>query len=90
MHIGGGKEGAFGHGGQPSHESQQPASPVSRALTVIAASAQRDVPLLPRGDAAFLAHLIATREQLPQTRVKRRAEPEEAIAVYRAMSSLKI
>ena len=32
--------------------------------------------------ADFLAHLIATRDDLPQTRVRRRAEPAEAIAAY--------
>jgi hypothetical protein len=34
----------------------------------------------PRAD--FLAHLIATAERLPQTREKRRAEPEVAIQAY--------
>lgn len=34
------------------------------------------------GDAAFLTHLIATRENLPQTRVRRRAEPEQSVAAY--------
>ena len=32
--------------------------------------------------ADFLAHLIATREGLPQTRARRRAEPAEAAAAY--------
>ena len=36
--------------------------------------------------AAFLAQLIATQMQAPQTRARRRAEPEEAIAVYRSMT----
>jgi len=36
--------------------------------------------------AAFVAHLIATRMQAPQTRERRRAEPDEAIAVYRSMT----
>ncbi len=36
----------------------------------------------PRAD--FLAQLIATLEQAPQTRVRRRTEPEEAIAAYGA------
>jgi hypothetical protein len=36
----------------------------------------------PRAD--FLAQLIATMEHAPQTRVRRRAEPEEAIAAYSA------
>jgi len=38
--------------------------------------------------AAFLAQLIATREQAPQTRERRRASPAEAIAAYRAMAAL--
>ena len=36
--------------------------------------------------APFVAHLIATRMQAPQTRERRRAEPKEAIAVYRSMT----
>jgi hypothetical protein len=36
--------------------------------------------------APFVAHLIATRMQAPQTRERRRAEPDEAIAVYRSMT----
>ena len=39
---------------------------------------------------AFLAHLIATRMQAPQTRARRRAEPEEAIAVYRSMTQARV
>jgi hypothetical protein len=40
----------------------------------------------PYPSAPFVAHLIATRMQAPQTRERRRAEPEEAIAVYRSMT----
>ncbi len=36
----------------------------------------------PRAD--FLAQLIATLAQAPQTRARRRAEPDEAIAAYGA------
>jgi hypothetical protein len=35
-----------------------------------------------RPRANFLAQLIATVAQAPQTRVRRRAEPQEAAAVY--------
>jgi hypothetical protein len=35
-----------------------------------------------RCDAAFLAHLIATAEHVPQQREKCRAEPHEAAAAY--------
>ena len=61
--------------------------PASRALTVIAAPVR--VAAAPRGDAAFLAHLIATRTQAPQTRARRRAEPADAIAAYRGMGRLR-
>ncbi len=37
----------------------------------------------PRAD--FLAHLIATAAQAPQTRMRRRAEPADAVAVYDAI-----
>jgi|SRR3954447_3510594 hypothetical protein len=36
--------------------------------------------------APFLAHLLATRMQEPQTRVRRRAETDEAAAVYQSMT----
>jgi hypothetical protein len=35
----------------------------------------------------FLAHLLATRMQLPQARERRRAEPGEVIAAYQATMS---
>jgi hypothetical protein len=37
-----------------------------------------------RPQAEFLTQLIAMRAQAPQTRTRRRAEPEEAIAAYAA------
>ena len=39
-------------------------------------------------EAQFLAHLIATKDQLPQTRERRRADPAEAIAAYTAADAL--
>jgi len=38
-----------------------------------------------RARADFLAHLIATSVHMPQTRARRRAEPEQAVAVYGAV-----
>ncbi len=38
--------------------------------------------------AVFLAHLIAVKDQLPQTRERRRAEPSEVIAAYRAVEAM--
>lgn len=34
----------------------------------------------------FLAHLVAMRDQAPQTRQRRRAEPAEAIQIYQAQT----
>lgn len=86
MRIGGSREGRFGHGGQRPRETS--AAEPSRALTVVSAASARDSSLLTRGNAAFLAHLIATNAQAPQTRMKRRATPAEAIAAYRATADL--
>jgi hypothetical protein len=36
-------------------------------------------------NADFIAHLIATSAQEPQTRARRRATPDEASAAYRAL-----
>ena len=61
----------------------------SRALIPVeAAIPTREGPTAgQRPYAGFLAHLIATADQLPQTRERRRAEPEDAIAAYRSTVS---
>ena len=70
-------------------ETSRSAAPAMGALVAIA-------PPMPRSDtrwpmrhpaAPFIAQLIATRMRAPQTRERRRAEPEEAIAAYREMMS---
>jgi hypothetical protein len=38
-----------------------------------------------RANAPFVAHLIATVARVPQTRARRRAEPDAASAAYRAL-----
>ena len=38
--------------------------------------------------APFLAHLLATKDQHPQTRERRRAGADEALAAYRTTASL--
>jgi hypothetical protein len=69
--------------------AEQPNAPVSqsRALVAVDPAATRE-PAASFREATFLAQLIATREQLPQTRERRRAEPGEAIAAYRAAEAL--
>jgi hypothetical protein len=60
---------------------------VGTALVPIAPVVQRTTPRRsgspPRAD--FIAHLIATSAQAPQTRVRRRAEPVVATAAYGAL-----
>src|SRR5690348_15843553 len=56
----------------------------SRALIPLQPIERAETPLRTRPQAAFLAHLLATRDKLPQTRERRRAEPEQAVAVYAA------
>lgn len=60
----------------------------SRALVALTPVAAAYEPSGSHRQAAFLAHLIATKGQLPQTRERRRAEPAEAIAAYRATAKL--
>lgn len=71
-------------------ERREPQAPEAevRALIPIGAAAatDRSPPMARHPAAAFLAQLIATRMQAPQTRARRRAEPEDAIAMYRAMT----
>jgi hypothetical protein len=59
-----------------------------RALMVVAPAEAPQEPVANFRQAPFLAQLIATRDQLPQTRERRRAEPGEAIAAYRATEAL--
>ena len=73
----------------PERSAPQNAETATRALIPVAPAAptERCLTLARRPAAPFLAHLIATRMQVPQTRERRRAEPEEAIAAYGAASA---
>ena len=59
----------------------------SQALVALTPAATPEPSTIYR-QAAFLAHLIAVKDHLPQTRERRRAEPAEAIAAYRAAATL--
>jgi hypothetical protein len=62
--------------------------PPGRALvTVAAANVPPPRPAPGYRDALFVAQLIAGKAQLPQTRERRRAEPDEAMLVYRAATT---
>jgi hypothetical protein len=60
---------------------------VNRALVPVTPTVQDSTPTRAgsRPSADFIAHLIATSAQAPQTRARRRAEPAEAIAAYGAL-----
>jgi hypothetical protein len=68
-------------------EAAEPAV-ASRALVALTpAPSARDVPGAHR-QAPFLAQLLAMKDQHPQTRQRRRAEPDQAVAAYRAAAEL--
>ena len=62
---------------------------MSNALVPLAKAGRADtatnVRATSRANADFVAHLIATSAQAPQTRARRRANPDEAVAAYDAL-----
>jgi len=70
---------------EPAPVAEKPKQP-GTAMVVADAPPAAEEPLLARRQtsAPYLAHLIATRTGAPQTRERRRAEPEEATAAYAA------
>jgi hypothetical protein len=71
-------------------EIEAPAAVECRALALAGpASAARDERIVPHSSAAFLAQLLAVKAGLPQTRERRRADPDEAAHCYeQKMSAL--
>jgi hypothetical protein len=59
-----------------------------RALVTLPSVDQSPPRVAGYGSAPFLAQLVATKDQHPQTRERRRAEPEMASAAYRAAAAL--
>ena len=72
---------------QPEFVVQPVQDEAGRAVLVLEAPDAVETPTSYRA-AQFLAHLIATKDQLPQTRERRRADPAEAIAAYTAADAL--
>jgi hypothetical protein len=65
-------------------------TPASVALVPVAAAPCRVAPAaqgLTRPDPSFVAHLIAVATMSPQTRMLRRAAPEDAQAAYRSVAN---
>lgn len=81
-----GPSGPQGHpapGQQPDGDARPPEVPARSLVAVSPLRHRPDDPYhRPRPSAVFLAHLIATAQQAPQTRARRRAEPKDASAHY--------
>jgi len=60
----------------------------SRALVVLSPMTESAEPAIHYRHAPFLAQLVATKDHHPQTRERRRAEPDVALAAYRATAAL--
>jgi len=71
-------------GAEPVSAEQAPGRALVALTPVTAARAAPDT----YRQAPFLAQLIATKDRHPQTRERRRADPDEALASYRATVAL--
>jgi hypothetical protein len=60
----------------------------SRALVALDPLQSRSGNTVGHRYAPFVAQLVATKDQHPQTRERRRAEPNDALAAYRAVAAL--
>jgi len=78
--------GPLGRGKSSPTCAERAGSESSRALIAVAPPAESEPapPLSRRPAAGFIAHLIATAQQAPQTRERRRADPDVAVSTYRA------
>jgi hypothetical protein len=73
-----------------AQSASAPAKVTSVALVPVVAAPWRPVPAvqgLTRPDPSFVTHLIAMAEMSPQTRLLRRAAPEDVQAAYRSVAN---
>ncbi len=71
--------------GTTSQQGEENLAPQCRALTVLEAQPTHpSVHEQPHNSAAFITQLLAVREGLPQTRERRREDPDVASHVYEA------
>ena len=87
MRIGDVRQASLGPAAVAGGETASAASE-SRALIALTPPAQAAATPTNYRQAPFLAHLLAVKDQHAQTRERRRAEPHEAIAAYRATAGL--
>jgi len=74
-----------GHRTEPDGETH---ASESRALVTLAPGVGPSEGQPGYRNVAFLAQLIATKDQHPQTRERRRADPTDVLAAYRATAAL--
>jgi hypothetical protein len=87
MRVEAAKQATSGRGGDMPRDAAA-ASPDSGSRALVVQTPAAPAAAANYRLATFLAHLIAVKDQLPQTRERRRAEPAEAIAAYRAGETL--
>jgi len=70
-------------------DAQQPPKGASVALVPVVAAPRLEPPAycLARPDPSFVTHLIAMAQMSPQTRILRRAEPQDVQAAYRSVAN---
>ncbi|HZP70322.1 MAG TPA: hypothetical protein VFB29_10295 [Pseudolabrys sp.] len=73
--------------GSPNHADDS-TGPESRALVALAPLPDGRGALTGHRYAPFLAHLVATKDQHPQTRERRRADMSDALTAYRTAAAL--
>jgi len=66
----------------------EPTGSESRALVSLDPLQSRSESPASHRYAPFVAHLVATKDQHPQTRERRRADPHDAVAAYQAAAVL--
>ena len=71
----------------PAPEPAEQPAPGQALIAVTPVAEAHEAPSIYR-QAPFLAQLLAMRDQHPQTRARRRAEPNVAIAAYRNAAAL--
>ena len=80
--------------GPAAAPGSEPVSAPAESRALVALTPPAKAAAIPGGyrqapfQVSFLAHLVAMKDQHAQTRERRRAEPHEALAAYRATASL--
>jgi hypothetical protein len=83
-----GKVASIQSGSTPFDVEPAPIEHAAAGRTLVALTPAASASPVTFRQATFLAQLLAMKDQHPQTRERRRVEPSEAIAAYRATAAL--